>query len=279
MSWSEAVHNRANNGTSLGQRVLCLALAVCCWVAAAHQIRTTWLYARTDPTWELIQRSRVVRVGMDATYPPFELQDEAGRFSGFDVDLSEELASRWGVSAEFVNIHFDGLYDALLAGKCDLLISALPYDENLTEDVLYSPSYFNAGLLLALREEERGIPDVNALAHKRVGVEVGSSAQLEARRLIEQARIPLQALTFTSAHEALQALCQEEVDAAIADSVSVYRFASDAGGIRFLRRFLTDEQYVIAMRPDSGYLWKRISDELARMKKDEFLDALQERWF
>ena len=256
-----------------------LLLALCCWGLALHLIATTWFYARTDPTWEQIQSSGVARVGMDATYPPFDMQDETGVYSGYDVDLAHELAKRWGVRAEFVNIHFDGLYDALLAGKCDVIISALPYDPTMTEDVLYSPSYFNAGLLLVVREGERGIRSQNGLADKEVGVEMGSAAHLEARRLREQARIPLQVTPFPAPRVALEALLAEEVDAVIADSVSVYRFARDPGGILYLEESLTDEQYVIAMRPHSGYLWKRIADELARMKKEGFLEALQKMWF
>nr|MBC7244435.1 amino acid ABC transporter substrate-binding protein [Chloroflexota bacterium] len=259
-------------------RWLWLVLALGCWALAFLEIRT-WFGGGTDPTWEQIQKSGVVRVGMDATYPPFEVQDEFGRFYGYDVDLVEELARRWGVRAEFINIHFDGLYDALLTGKCDLLVSALPYDETLTEDVLYSPSYFNAGLLLAVREGERRIASVNSLGDKRVGVSLGSAGHLEARRIQEQACIPLQIVPFASSWEALQALRAGEVNAAIVDSVSAYCFVHDPGGIRYLKKFLSDEQYVIAMRPDSGYLWKRIADELAHMKKEGFLLTLQEKWF
>ncbi len=269
----------AKSPRSIGQRLCWLLLALICWAMAWRLIRSTWFYARTDPTWEQIQRQGAMRVCVDAAYPPFEVQDSAGRFAGYDVDLARELTARWGVGVEFVNVHFDGLYDALLAGKCDVLLSALPYDETMTEDVLFSPSYFNAGLLLAVREGESRIRGVNGLAGKRVAVEAGASAHLEARRLQEQARIALQIMTWQTAREALQAVLAEEADAAIADSVAVYEFVADAGGIRYLERFLTDEQYVIAMRPDSGYLWKRIADELARMDKDGFLDQLQARWF
>jgi ABC-type amino acid transport substrate-binding protein len=256
-----------------------LLLGLYCWLLAAKSIRNTWFTRPSDPTWDQIQRSGVLRVGMDATYPPFGLQDATGDFSGYDVDLVEELARRWGLRAEFVNISFDGLYDALLTGKCDVLVSALPYDETLTEDVLYAPSYFNAGLLLALPEDDRRTQSVNSLGNKKVGVALGTSAHLEARRLVEEARIPLEIVTFSSALDALLALHAQEVDAVIGDSVSVYAFAHEPGGIRYLKRFLSDEQYVMAMRPGSGYLWKRIADELARMKKDGFLLGLQERWF
>jgi len=279
MKSGEGASAELRRSPSRRERWLWLLLAVCCWLLALHWIRSRWFYARTDPTWELIQRSGVVRVGMDAAYPPFEVQDETGRFSGYDVDLAEELARRWGVRAEFINIHFDGLYDALLAGRCDLLISALPYDETLTQDVLYSPSYFNAGLLLVVREDERRIRDTEGLEGKKVGVELGAFGQLEARRLKEQGRIPLEILPFPTSREALEALLAGEADAAIVDSVSVYHFARDPGGIRYLKEFLTDEQYVIAMRPDSGYLRKRIADQLALMKKEGFLQTLQNKWF
>ena len=256
-----------------------LCLALCCWALALQLIATTWFYGRTDPTWEQIQRSGVVRVGMDATYPPFDMQDGAGGFSGYDVDLAHELARRWDVRAEFVNVHFDGLYDAVLADKCDMIISALPYDPAMTEDVLYSPSYFNAGLLLVVREDERGIRSTGGLADKKVGVEMGSAAHLEARRLSEQACIPMQIVPSPTSREAMEAVLAKEVDAAIADSVTIYRSARDLGGIRYLKKFLTDEQYVIAMRPHMGHLWKRIADEIARMRADGFLDALQPKWF
>lgn len=274
-----AAHSSRQSQHSTRIRWLWAALALACWALAGSTIYNTWFRERGDPTWERMRQSGVARACMEAAYPPFEVQDAEGRFSGYDVELLQELARRWGVEAQFVNVHFDGLYDALLAGKCDLVISALPYDETLTEDVLYSPSYFNAGLLLVVRQDDRQIRSANGLAGKKVAVELGATSDLEARRLRDQGRIPLEIVPFASAEESLQALVAGEVDATIADSVSIYRFARDPGGIRYFKRFLTDEQYVIALRPDSGYLWKRIADELAQMHRDGFLEELQQRWF
>ncbi len=270
---------RRRPGPSTKVRWLWAALAVLCWGLAGRAIYNGWFRQGTDPTWARMRQSGVVRVCMEAAYPPFEVQDAEGRFSGYDVDLMQELARRWGIGTQFINVHFDGLYDALLTDKCDLVVSALPYDETLTEDVLYSPSYFNAGLLLSVRQDERRIRSLSGLTGKNVGVELGAASDLEARRLLEEARLAINIVKFPSAGEALQALAGGDVDAAIADSVSVYRFARDPGGIRYFKRFLSDEQYVMALRPDSGYLWNRIVDELVRMKKDGFLEALQQRWF
>lgn len=256
-----------------------LALGLCCWAAALRLVWWQWLRPQTDPWWERIQRTGVVRIGMDATYPPFELQDATGQFVGYDVDLANELASRWGVQAQFVNVHFDGLYDALHAGKFDLIISALPYDPTLTEDVLYSPSYLNAGLVLVAPDTDTRITGPRDLAGKRVSVEMGAGGHLEARRLLEQVRIPLDIVPADTPEQALQALADGQTDACIVDAVSAHRFARAAGGVRICKNYLVDEQYVIAMPRHSGALWNRVTEELARMEKDGFLLALQQRWF
>ena len=78
-------------------RMLWLLLAVCCGWLAWRSIASTWLQPHTDPTWERMTRSGVLRVGMDATYPPFDTFDGAGQFAGYDVDLVTELGRRWGV--------------------------------------------------------------------------------------------------------------------------------------------------------------------------------------
>ena len=46
-----------------------------------------------------ILETGILRVGMDASYPPFEYIDGEGNLVGLDVDLGRELAARLGVEA------------------------------------------------------------------------------------------------------------------------------------------------------------------------------------
>jgi ABC-type amino acid transport substrate-binding protein len=254
-------------------------LGMAMWLTALHRGYRVWFQRGTDSTWEAMQRTGRVRVCIDPTYPPFAYVLDSGGIAGFDVDLAEELASRFGVAHELVALHFDGLDDALLAGRCDIILSALPYDETLTEDVLYSPSYFNAGLLLAARSEDAAVRSTSDLAVRRVGVAEGSTAHLHARWLQEHARIPLVPVSYDKAEDALEALSRGLVDAVIADSIAVYGFSAHHDSVRYVQRFLVDDQYVIAMRPGDGYLWKRIADELSRMAREGYLERLIAKWF
>jgi ABC-type amino acid transport substrate-binding protein len=230
-----------------------------------------------DETWERIQEEGLIRIAMDASYPPFEYFDEGGELVGYDVDLAWELARRFGVDAEFVIISFDGLYDALRVGRVDLIISALPFDSRLTEDVVYSHSYFNAGQVLVVLETESGIADVEDLPGQRVGVEWGSMGDVEARQLLR--RMEFELLPYASAEEVLTALSAEELDAAITDVVSTYQFSREQGGISIVGPPVTEDPYVMATRTNSFVLQEQVNTAILELSESGFLDQLRLRWF
>lgn len=230
-----------------------------------------------DETWERIQSEGLTRIAMDASYPPFEYIDEGGNLVGYDVDLARELAQRFGVDVEFVIISFDGLYDALRVERVDLILSALPFDLRLTEDVVYSHSYFNAGQMLVVREAEDGIAGVDDLGGKRVGVEWGSMGDVEARQLLR--RMEFELFPYAAPQEALTALKEGEVDAAITDAVSTYQFSRDEGGVKIVGPPVTDDPYVIATRLSSFVLQERLNEAILDLSASGFLDGLRMRWF
>ncbi len=234
------------------------------------------LLQREDETWMRIQREGVVRVGLDPSFPPFEV-DVEGQIVGFDVALATALARRWGVTVQFVPVHFDSLIDGLLAEQYDLIISAFPYDERLTQDVVYSQPYFYAGQVLVVRAEDTAVESVKDLAGRRLAVEWGSGGDVEARRL--QSETPFEIVPFETSADALEAVRAGQVDAALVDAVSAYAFMAGRGGIQIVGEPLTDERYVIVVRPSSPQLLKELDAALLEFQASGFLEALQTGWF
>lgn len=228
-----------------------------------------------DRSWERIEQQGVLRVGMDASYPPFELWDEVG-LRGYDVDLALALGREWGVEVDFENITFDGLYDALKVQRVDIIISALPYDPLLTQDVAYSYSYFDAGQVLAVGEEETAIGKVEDLNGRRVGLELGSMGDLEARRL--EQRMVLERKAYSSPQDALEALRDAKVDAAIVDAVSAYQFMREQGGLRIVQQ-VSEEPYVMAVPMKAPLLLGKVNGAIIKWRETGFLEELRERWF
>ncbi len=249
------------------------AIALAAWFVLARFGR------EEDGTWAWIQREGLMRVGMDASWPPFEHVDgSTGQIVGLDVDLARAIGQRLGVEVELVNVGFDSLYDALYVGRFDAIVSALPYDPLLYEDVAYSISYFNAGQVLVVRADETEISETNDLSGKRLGVELASEGDALARRL--QKKIEnLSLQSYIAPQDMLWALKKDEVKAAVVDAVSAYQFIATEGGVQVVDDPLTDELYVIAVRLDSPLLLKAINEALVEMREDGTLERLQEKWF
>jgi polar amino acid transport system substrate-binding protein len=248
----------------------------------------------------------MLRVGLDASFPPFETIDANGQVVGLDVDIARAIAADLGVEAEFVNIGFDGLYDALLARQVDLIISGLPYDPRWTEDVAYTSNYFNAGQVLVTRADDPIIKSVEDLAGRTIAVEWGSQAEMEARRL---QNLPSPSgrragdfppsptgrgaggegftlLRQDSAAAALEAVRNGQADAAIVDAPSALSLLSPSplqgegrgGGLKIVA-YLTNEWYAATVHIQSRELLAAVNQTLARLEANGEMAKLKAKWF
>ncbi len=229
---------------------------------------------RDDGALVEIQRLGTLRVGLDASFPPFETLDADGQIAGLDVDIAGAIATDLGVEPELVNIGFDGLYDALLARRVDIVISGLPYDPRWTEDVAYTNTYFNAGQILVALTGVSTITAVEDITGHTVAVEWGSQADMEGRRLErELAQVTL--LRRSTADEALAALFSGEADAAVVDAVS--GVSAFPRGLKIVT-YLTDEWYAAAVHIESQKLLEAVNQSLARLEESGEMAKMQARW-
>ena len=259
------------------------------WLAAAIAIPLlavgAWLLARTltvpeDETWAQILETGVLRVCTDPSWPPFEyIRPDTGQMDGFDIELAGLLAERLapGLRVQVVSAAFDGLYDALLAGRCDAVLSALPYDSLRTEDVVYSVAYFNAGDVLLIRDDTTGIESFEDLAGRVVGVEWGFVPQGDSRQRDLLRNLP--ARRYDTPQDALRALHAGEVEAAIVDRISALGYTRECEGLAFVGEPLHDVNYIIPVRAEAFTLHEKIDEVLLEMREDGTMEALQERWF
>jgi len=241
--------------------ILILLLAVALWF---------FLTPQDDGTLAEIQRRGTLRVGLDASFPPFENINENGQIVGLDVDIARAL----GVELELVNIGFDGLYDALLARRVDIIISGLPYDPRWTQDVAYTRNYFNAGQVLVAQAGASRINAVEDVAGHTVAVEWGSQADMEGRRL-EQELAGVNLLRHSTASEAIDAVLGGQADAAIVDAVS--GVSAVPRGLKIVA-YLTDEWYAAAVHIESRELLEAVNQSLTRLEESGRMAKMQAQW-
>ncbi len=229
-----------------------------------------------DGTWQRVQETGVLRVGMDASYPPFS-DTPNGTPIGLDVDLISEIARRLHVRIEISNMGFDGLYDALITGQVDVLISALSFDPTHLDRVMYTRAYVNAGQLIV--SSSGHYEHMEDLDGHTVAVEYGSAGDETAR--IWQRRLHILNIAhFTTADEALAVVVAGKADAALVDYVTarLYLRSHHGTGLALSPNYVTGEAYAIAVRLRSYDLGGAINDVLDVLDKDGTLVAIIDRW-
>ncbi len=231
-----------------------------------------------DELFERIMNSGVLRVGMDASFPPFEWYGEDQRLMGFDVDLADELARRMNLRAEFVNAGFDTLYEGLFAQHYDISVSALPYDRLRTRDVAYSDIYFRGGEMLVVRSDERKVNKLEDLRGEKLAVELASSAETLAKKM--ERRYGYRTISFTTLDEAVLALERSEVRALMTDAVSARLLRRAHPQLMLVGEPLSDEpNFVIALPVNAPSLLTAINKHLRAMEKEGTLAWLRDKWF
>lgn len=228
-----------------------------------------------ESTWDRVQRSGVLRVGLDPTYPPFEFYD-GDTLHGLDVDLASAIAAQTGLVVEFKHFGFDGLYDALATEQVDVLISALTPDPARTGDFAYSDGYVESGLVLVSLASQPH-RQVASLRARRVAVELGAAGHVQATTWQREVQ-DLDIATYDSSDEALQSLAHGEADAAIVDNITFRLFDSSASGVDFIATPVTSEPYALVVRHDDGDLLAEINDTLAYLHESGRLDLILNSW-
>ncbi len=219
-------------------------------------------------------------VGSDVAYPPFEYTNQTtGEYEGFDIDLAKELAERLGLELEVINTAWDGIIPGLLAHKYDVIISAMTITEERAKQVSFSDPYFEAKQVI-LAKKGSGIKGVEDLAGKKVGVQLGTTGDFAAQKLIENG-IKFELVKYEDTPSALMAIEKGDIDAAIIDNFVAYLAQKNNPDVFEVIEDKTfePEYYGIAVNKDNPALLEAINKALKEMKEDGTYDKIYQKWF
>lgn len=99
----------------------------------------------------------VLKVGTEPSFPPFEMQASDGKgLTGFDIDLFKAIGEEANLKIQFQSMPFDGLIPALQSQTIDAAISGMTISAERAQTVDFSRPYFQSGLAIAIRKENKG---------------------------------------------------------------------------------------------------------------------------
>ncbi len=214
-----------------------------------------------------------LRIGVDGNTPPFAVAN-GDTLSGLDVDLGRELGVRIGLPVRFVNLGYDGLYDALKSDQVDALIASQLIDLTRLKDVHYSQPYFNAGLVLV---SSGGYRRMEQLSGHRLAYEFGSEADTQARVWLRRI-LPFEERPYETSRAALDAVRLGDADAALVDAVSARLYLRDHPDWAAQFVYVTDGLYAVATQSRRPGISVTVNAALQSMMDDGTLEAIIKRW-
>ena len=216
-----------------------------------------------------------VKVATDATWPPFETVDEATKkIVGFDIDLMDAIAKKAGFEVEYENVPFDTLLAGLSTCQYQVGISATTITEERSKSMLFSDPYMNAGQVVVINKSETGVKSKDDLAGKRVSAQLGTTGEMEAKKIAKVVYKPYDTLDL-----AMLDLANGQIDAVIADYPTAVAFvAANSEKLATVGTVFTDENYGVIFCKTNTDLQAKVNTALKALIAEGKIKEFEQKW-
>src|SRR5206468_11446573 len=126
-----------------------------------------------------ISKAGTLVMSINPTLPPLQFVDDKGQLQGMRVELANECSKRLGLAPEYIRTEFATMIPGLAAKRWDMINTGIYWTEERSK-LMYMVPYEQAAIsFLSAKGNPLGLKTVDALAGKRVSVQLGG---IEERR-------------------------------------------------------------------------------------------------
>lgn len=224
---------------------------------------------------EILTPGEIV-VGVSADYPPYEsLNPTTGELEGFDIDMTETLATYMGVEGKDVKVvwkqmEFSTIITALQAGQIDLGVAAFTYDPD--RECLFSDPYLESKQVVVLPAGST-ITSFDEFEGLTVGAGLGTTGEAAAKEKLTGAKVTNPG-DYTVMFEALK---NGALDAVVCDGIVAQNYADTYGFVIMEEPLVLEENSVIVAKGNEELL-AEVNNAVAQFKASEDYVNLQVKW-
>lgn len=217
-------------------------------------------------------------VGFDSAYPPYGYVGDDGEYTGFDLELAQEVASRndWDVQLE--PIDWDAKDTLLDSGAINCIWNGFTVEGREDDYTFSEPYMLNAQVVVV--KADSGISTFDDLAGKAVVTQIDSAAL----DVLEGDQADLAATfasleTISDYNTAFMQLESGAVDAVACDlSIAAYQLAAKPDAYAQLDEQLSAEHYAVGFKKGDDATATTVTDTLRAMDEDGFVQQLCEKY-
>ena len=217
-------------------------------------------------------------VGFDQDFPPMGFIGNDGEFTGFDLELAQEVAKRLGLEYKPQPIAWDAKDMELEAGNIDCIWNGFTMTGR-EDDYAWTEAYM-ANTQVFVVAKDSGIASQADLAGKVVECQVDSSAEAALKEVPDLTATFKDLLTTADYNTAFMDLEQGAVDAIAMDViVAGYQIRQRNADFVILDDSLSAEEYGVGFKKDNTELRDKVQKTLEEMAADGTLKGISEKWF
>ena len=235
--------------------------------------------AEGDISLDYVMDNGVFVLGLDDSFPPMGFRDENGKIAGFDIDLAKEVCARMGVELKLQPIDWDAKILDLNSKDIDCIWNGLTITDERIEKITFSKPYI-ANRQIVIVQADSGIDIKTDLADKKVGLQLGSSAE---NAVMSDAATMESFAEMAKYQDNVQALMDLEVgriDAVVVDEILGRYYISKKEGIFAVATdAFAEEQYGIGFRKGDLALAAEVDRIIDEMAADGTAGEISAKWF
>ena len=220
-------------------------------------------------------------VGFDQDFPPMGFVGDDGEYTGFDLELAQEVAKRLGLEYKAQPIAWDSKDMELESGNIDCIWNGFTMTGREDDYTWTEPYMANQQVFVVANDSD--ISSQADLAGKIVEVQADSSAEAALKEAPELTATFKELLTTADYNTAFMDLEQGAVDAVAIDiGVAQYQIAQrEAGRFVMLQgedNKLAVEQYAVGFLKGNDELRDTVQKTLDEMAADGTFAQIAEKW-
>ena len=217
-------------------------------------------------------------VGFDQDFPPMGFVGDDGEYTGFDLELAQEVAKRLGLEYKAQPIAWDSKDMELESGNIDCIWNGFTMTGREDDYTWTEPYMANQQVFVVANDS-----DINSqadLAGKIVEVQADSSAEAALKEAPELTATFKELLTTADYNSAFMDLEQGAVDAIAMDViVAGYQIQQRNADFKILDDSLSEEEYGVGFKKGNTELRDKVQSTLEEMAEDGTLQEVSEKWF
>jgi len=228
---------------------------------------------------------KVIRFGVDPSYPPFESKAPDGSLAGFDIDLGNAICAKLNAKCVWVELDFDGMIPALQARKIDAILSDMSVTPKRLQQIDFTSKISDSPTRMVARAGSNLLPTAESLKGKSIGVEQGTIQETYARTYFEPNGVKV--VSYQNQDQVYADLKSGRLDASLQDEIQAgvgFLKTAEGQGFEFAGPEIKDEKILgaaaaIGIRKSDADLKNLINQALADLLKDGSYEALAKKYF